>query len=61
MKTHPKTSVRKITQLLKITLVEKNFVEVFFSHWAKPNGEKSSEFEYSPTAPIGPNDQGQVR
>ena len=52
VKTHPKTDV------LKITLVKKIVEEAFFSHQGKPNGEKTGEFEYSPTAP---NDLGQVR
>ena len=61
MKTHPKTNVIKINRLLKITLIEKNFVaEAFFSlkNIQESNGEKSGEFEYSPTAL---NDLGQVR
>ena len=84
MKTHPKTNVLKITRLLKITLIEKDFVQKhFFSknykqelfslkninknfvaeasfslNYKNPNGEKSGEFEYSPTAL---NDLGHVR
>ena len=39
----------KTTRLLKTTLVEKNFVQAFFSHREKPNasGEKSGEAFFS--------------